>query len=193
MDATETRVHNRTSIPLLMAAGLSSGLLFLPSNTYSAFEGLVFGVFIACYFGYYEGHDNPYKIIAFIVLCGVSLPLAWFAGVGTMALQGGLDANSLDMPFSVLFVGGTVGAFMVLFATLLFAPPPRLGWSVSLLLGGSICGGILAVGGATIDKMLGHKTAINIHGVYMTWQTGVPLIMGTILAIERRNHKATVQ
>ena len=174
----------------LAAAGFASALISLPFNK-ELILGAIFGTVLVVYFLLFEGFRTPVRFFAFIVACGASYPLAILA-----VMFSGLTASeSLDITLAQYFVGGGVGAFIVLLAgMLLFGPPEMRGDTLGLAFFGALGGGILGLLGAELDRTVGlHKVGDLGVALFFVWQSGVALILGLLLRWGQKRYLSAPQ
>src|SRR5260370_36481745 len=117
------------------------------------FVGFVFGIALAGYFVVYEGYRNWAKVVGFVCACTAAYAAAVFFAfwLETNFPHDGSSMGSakLDIPMSVFFGAGFVGAVIVFSAGVFLFGSRNVGWkSLGQVLLWSIGGGVLgAVGG----------------------------------------------
>lgn len=176
----------RGSVVLLAFAGLGSALFTLATpfkGSVAEFSvGFVLGVSLSIYFVLYEGFRNPGKILTFICACSAAFPAAQFSALGLLFLfpsDASAGSAKFDIPMPVLFGAGWIGAFLVLTAGIFLFGPRIINWkSLRMVLVLSIAGGLLGLAGRDPNKML---------RLFLIWQPGVALLLGLLLARERRS------
>src|SRR5271169_863042 len=100
----------------LTALGFATAVVTVRFQDHWLIPGSVFGIAIALYLALFEGSRNSFRSLAFVVACSVSFPLSMLGTVG-MLFTGILGPTPLEhssFPPSTLFVGGGIGAFIVL-------------------------------------------------------------------------------
>jgi hypothetical protein len=143
--------------------------------------GLAYGTAVALYFVLIEGCRNVLKIVAFIASSASAFLVAFFFATSLFdKLPNGSDSARIRIPATVFEGAGFVGAYLILAAGLyLFGPRSPSWWSWLRLLIWAIGGAVLGGLGATPDGTL-------ISLLYLLWQPGVALLLGLMLATERR-------
>ena len=178
-------------------------------------EGPIFGGSIAAYCFFYDHRfRSVWKIAAFVIVCSaadVAATLVAFQVDSRIPHQGITFNGSagLDIPLSVFFAGGFIGAFIVLTAALFLFGLKTAGWGSSWkIVAGALIGGALGVAGWCSGPLLGralwiilqqshlrpsretYETAIQQQtpewvALIFVWQVGVALLVGLILRVER--------
>jgi hypothetical protein len=182
----------RTSVMLLTGAGFASSVLcaLLP-NSDPKLLGAFFGILLALYFALYEGVRTPLRLVIFICACSAAYPLSMFGAFGFGLIFHSLTASSSqsnEIPLIYMFVGGSIGASIVLISGMVLFGPPRAtdkAWGATLL--GAIGGGMFGLLGGAIDRMAGPVNNNTETGVFVVWQTGVALVLGALLDMARES------
>jgi hypothetical protein len=144
------------------------------------------------------------KAIGFVAACSAAFPLSFFGSFALLFLsrsilvlsQGFLGpihgserwgGGRLDIPLQLVFMGGTVGAFVVLLAAfLLFASANITGRSTGRLILWSLIGGVLGVIGWVAPSAMqsqpgqNHQDPVESTVLYVVWQTGVALCVAFV-------------
>ncbi len=176
-----------TSCAFLVLAGLASAAAaaFIPLPLT---VGLAYGIAIALYFVLAEGQRNLLKVVAFITASASAFLIAFFAAVFLSGIfPHDTDSARIGVPVPVFACAGFLGAYLVLAAALyLFGPQIRSGWSSLRILlwalGGAVLGGL----GAMADRTFIDSSQNRSFLLYLIWQPGVALLIGLMLAAERR-------
>jgi hypothetical protein len=108
----------------------------------------------------------------------------------------GLTASeSLGITLAQSFVGGGVGAFIVLLpGMLLFGPAEMRGDTLGLAFFGALGGGILGLLGAELDRAVGpHRAGDFGVSVFFVWQSGIALILGLLLRWGQKRYLSASQ
>ena len=211
---------SKTKIVIAFSAGLLAGLLsiampFLLRDRQAAlffglFVGDVFGVVFFVYFWVCQSVRSLQKAIGFILTSTFSYVLAFYVtsfSAMFLGLHGSTQANATGVGSELIgafFIGGTVGAFPVLFVALLFfSSEGRLSRVVTKSLVWSIAGGVLAtlgwalgpsLGGILVSA-LGQKAVLSSPGdagtdhyysLLLVWQSGMGLVLGILTEEEVR-------
>jgi len=178
---------------LLAAAGLGSAL-FTVMVDFAGYGqrvsvGLTFGVALAAYFVWYERYRNSARMAVFVAACTVAFDASMYAVFPLMILfpiNHSMSSARVDIPMSVFFGAGYVGAFIVLASgVFLFSARKPASKSLGIVALWSLGGGFLAVIGAAAD-------GIRTRGVYnsfllltLVWQPGAATLLGLLLEQER--------
>jgi hypothetical protein len=94
----------------------------------------------------------------------------------------GSSSQSNNIPLIYMFVGGSIGASIVLFSGMvLFGPSRVIGKTFGATLLCAIGGGIFGLLGGAIDRLVGPANNNTEAGVFVVWQTGVALLLGLLL------------
>lgn len=180
----------RTSLTLLTGAGFASSVLcvFLSNNDYHfLLPGALFGTTVALYFALAEDFRTPLRLLAFLCACSASYPLSMFSAFGYAIVIHQLTGtpaliNDLGVPLIDIFIGGCVGACVVLFSgILLFGPSAMSRWVIGAIVLCTVGGGVLGILGGEIDRQLSPANNNTQAGVFVVWQTGVALMLGLLL------------
>jgi len=185
--------RTRNSLVLLAATGLASAVLTLVAPFKTDFAeftvGFVFGVAVAVYFVFYEGHRNPAKIAAFVCVCTAAFPLSEsvaFRLVEIFHVNGSMGSARLDIPMPVFLGAGFMGALPVLAGGMFLFGPRNMSWaSLGKVLLWSIGGGFLGVVGGGADGILTHGTYNKMRLLFIIWQPGAALLLGMLLIRDR--------
>ncbi len=193
---TRTKKRLRWSFLAFPLAGLVSALLTikLRSNPFFAranpFGSLIFGLLMGSCFWIFFGLRSVSKVVLFVLIS----VLASFLSIGSSLLfVGSLGDDPRFLPESS--IGGYVGAFVILVATLLLVcPKPRLRHSLLKSLYWALAGGILA-GTAILAAPEFHGLRMRLDpgtqdqgiSVILVWQIGMALILAVLLWTERKN------
>ena len=185
--------RTRNSLALLATSGLASAVLTLVVPFKADFAeftvGFVFGVALAIYFVFYEGHRNPAKIAAFICVCTAAFPLSESVAyrlVEIFHVNASMGSARLDIPMPVFFGAGLIGALSVLAGGMFLFGPRSMSWaSLGRVLLWSIGGGFLGVLGGRADGILTHGTYNKMPLLFIIWQPGAALLLGLLLIRDR--------
>jgi hypothetical protein len=175
----------------LAAAGIASTLISIPFKDHQLFLGAIFGTVLVVYFALFEGFRTPVRFIAFIFWCSASYPLSILA-----VMFNGLTASaSLDITLAQFFVGGGVGAFVVLLpGLLLFGPAEMRGDALGLAFFGALGGGILGLLGGELDRAIGLPRSGDFGAsVFFVWQSGIAFILGLLLRWGQKRYLSAFQ
>lgn len=173
--------------------------------------GPIFGACIAIYFWFFARIRSIVKAVALLVVSTVAYYAATFSGMflgmfvsGALGLHPDGSSLSADMTpgmIAPMFVGGAVGAFMVLAAVLRLYSSDSWGHAAKKSLLGASVGGALGVVGWALGPSLGeavwsalnswhlsdlpHSTAaaggnLNFNSVHIVWQIGMSVVLGVI-------------
>ena len=119
----------------LTAVGLGSAVISARFQDDWLIPGAVFGIAIVLYLALFEGFRTPFRFAAFVFACSVSFPLS-LLGTTAILYTGAMGPTPLehsDFPPSLLFIGGGIGAFIVLLSgAMLFATPKLRGETVTI-------------------------------------------------------------
>ena len=174
------------------AAGFASALISLPFKGHSLIlDGAIFGTVLVVYFLLFEGFRTPVRFVAFLFACSASYPLAILA-----TMVNGLTASEdLSVTLAQYFMGGGVGAFIVLLAgTLLFGPAEMRGDTLGLAFFGALGGGILGLLGAELDRAVGLPKVGDLGvALFFVWQSGIALILGLLLRWGQKRYLSAPQ
>jgi hypothetical protein len=176
-----------------MAAGFVSAVISANFQNHLMILGAVFGVVIVLCLMLFEGIRAPFRIAAFILACSASFPLSI---LGAMVF-GIRTPQTMHISLLDLFVGGGIGAFLVLLSgILLFGPAGMRGESLGLAFLCSFCGSILGLLGGELNLALGHLQRGDSGSyfgswVFIVWQSGVALTLGVLLARGKRRWEPT--
>ena len=187
-------------VALLAITGLVSGMLTVVIQSYAVAgflcAGLVFGVSLGAYFVVSERIRPVGLAAAFLVastaaylmsLC--ALMFAWSVSVWVR----GIHTDAIELSGPLLFVGGWVGAVIVLVAGLvLFGPGAALTVrSLGRLALWGLVGAVLGPLGCACDSLLmrlmpalrsWNPEGFPAFSVHIGWQTGVALSLGLLLS-----------
>jgi len=108
----------------------------------------------------------------------------------------GLTASeSLDITLAQYFVGGGIGAFIVLLTgMLLFGPAEMRGDTLAMAFFGALGGGILGLLGAELDRTVGlHKVGDFGVALFFVWQSAIALILGLLLRWSQKRYLSAPQ
>jgi len=185
--------RTRNSLMLLAATGLVSAVLTLVAPFKTNFAeftvGSVFGVAVAVYFVFYEGHHNPAKIAAFVCVCTAAFPLSEFVAfrlVEIFRVNGSMGSARLDIPMPVFFGAGCMGALPILAGGMFLFGPRNISWaSLGKVLLWSLGGGFLGVVGGGADGILTQGTYNKMRLLFIIWQPGAALLLGLLLIRDR--------
>jgi hypothetical protein len=155
----------RSSLTLLAGAGLTSAIICLAvpgGGTAWLLPGAIFAITIIGYLALFERYRSRLRFLAFLCACSASYPLSMLGafGVGILfhSLIGG-SSQSPDVPLFYLFIGGGVGACIVLFSGVLLFGSVKMSRKASgAALLCAISGGILGLLGGEIDRPWSHAT-----------------------------------
>ena len=184
----------KSSVALLASAGLGSALLSMTITSVHNFEllfvGFVFGIVLAGYFVVYEGYRNWAKVIGFVCACTAAYAAAVFFAfwLETNFPDDGFSMSSakLDIPMSVFFGAGFVGAVIVFSAGVFLFGSRNVGWkSLVKVLLWSIAGGVLGVVGGVADGIRTDGTYHQMLLLFLVWQPGAAVLLGLLLRQER--------
>jgi hypothetical protein len=175
-----------------MAAGLVSALIAVNFLKHPALLGAVYGIAIVLCLVLFAGIRTPLRIVTFILACSAAFPLSIF---GAIVLKFGRP-QGMDSSLFNLFVGGCIGAFVVLlFGMLLFGPEKMRGQSLGVAFLCSFGGGILGLLGGALNLALGEHRSGDRGSylgpwVFIIWQCGVALMLGLLLAWGERQSES---
>jgi hypothetical protein len=144
---------------------------------------------MVAYFSLFEGYRTYLKFLAFICACSAAYPLSIVAAVGAGMLLRMFGSSPFN-PLFYLFIGGGVGACIVLVCGLLLFDSMTM--SRQALGKAFICaigGGVLGLLGGEIDQQLGSAVNNRQAGPFILWQGGIALMLGVLL--RRRKSTAT--
>ena len=216
--------HSIVVVASGLVAGLIAGILTIvgPSSIprwgpliyagalFGIFLGDIFGVFIAVYLSLVVASRSLLRVIGFIFASTFAYILAYYTTMFSADFIGfsntpGPDYGQLSAaPVSAFFLGGTVGAFVVVLAALLHFP---VGATLSRIFGKallwSLWGGILgALGwasgpllGGIVLRALGKEAVISSPGdggtdyyyaIILVWQAGMGLVLGIVFTREKK-------
>ena len=148
---------------------------------------LVFGVFLSGWFWVFPGLRSIGKTVVFILVSPAALVVAILSAIPFV--------NGRDPQYSAEFVGGYVGAFVILLtALLLLAHQPRLLRSITKSLCWAIAGGVLAIIGMASGPEF-HVLRIRLDprrtdsdiSLLFVWQVGMALVFALMLWFEERS------
>jgi hypothetical protein len=184
----------KSSVALLGFAGLVSALVSSTVNLHDFelfFVGLAFGVALAGYFVLYEGNDNWAKMAGFVCACTAAYAAAFFFAVWleTSFPHAGSSMSSakLDIPMSVFFAAGFVGAVIVFTAGVFLFGSRHVGWkSLGRVLLWSLGGGVLGAVGGAADGIRTNGTYHQMLLLFLVWQPGAAVLLGLLLSRERK-------
>jgi hypothetical protein len=113
------------------------------------------------------------------MVCSAAYPLSTLA----VAFSHLGASESLGFTLAQFFMGGCVGAFIVLLAgMLLFGPAEMRGDTLGLAFFGALAGSILGLLGGELDRAVGpHRAGDFGASVFFVWQSGIALILGLLL------------
>ena len=182
------------SSAILALAGLGSALISVTVNSLGDFEvffvGFAFGVALASYFVVYEEYRNWAKLGGFICSCTAAYPAAFLIAfwLETIPPHDGSSMSSakLDIPMSVFFGAGFVGAMIVFSAGVFLFGSRSVGWkSIAQVLLYSIGGGTLGAVGGAADGILTSGTYHQMRLLFLVWQPGAAVLLGLLLRQQR--------
>ncbi len=196
-------------IALLAITGLVSGLLTVVIQSYAVagflFAGLVFGVSLGAYFVLSERVRPVSLAAAFLVVSTAAYLISLWALFSAWSFSvwvRGIHTDVIELSPPLLFVGGWVGAVIVLATGLvLFGPAAAL---TVRSLGGlalwGLVGAVMGPLGCACDSLLmrlmpalrswnpEHFPPSTVH---VGWQTGVALSLGLLLLREQAESATT--
>lgn len=151
---------------------------------------VAFGVFLSGWFWVFPGLRSIGKTMIFILVSPAALVLAILSAIPFV--------NGPDPQYSAEFVGGYVGAFVILLAALLLlARQPRLLRSIAKSLCWAIAGGALAIiGMASGPEFHSLRMRLDPHqpdsdiSLLFVWQIGMALIFALMLWFEEKRSRA---
>jgi hypothetical protein len=187
----------RTSPALLALAGLISGALTIVVSSVPRMQdigvGFVFGLVLIGYFKGYEKQRSSLKLALFLCICTIAWPASNLSAYGAMAIGLALslaNPESINVPLPVFFVGGFMGALIVLGAgTTLFGHRQLNGRAVGIALLYSVGCGVLGVIAAAADGIRTEGTYHNMRYLPLIWQPGTALMLGLLI---RKDRESTV-
>ena len=178
--------------PLL---GIASALVAISMRStqfgrFNPFGSLGFGVFLGGWFWVIPGLRSIWKTLVFILVSPAALVLAIVSAVPVV--------DGTTPPSSAEFVGGYVGAFVILLAALLLlARQPRLLLSIAKSLCWAIAGGVLAIiGMASAPEFHGLRMRLDPHqpdsdiSLLFLWHIGMALVFALMLWFEENRSRA---
>jgi hypothetical protein len=169
----------------LTVAGLVTAVVSVRFQDRWLIPGAVYGIAIALYLALFEGSRNPLRSVAFVFACSVSYPLSMFGTMGMLftGILGPTPLEHTNFPPSALFIGGGIGAFIVLLSgTLLFAKSTLRGATLGIVLLCSLGGSILGFLGGELNPAVVQQRSSNLGApVFEIWQSGVALMLSLLL------------
>jgi hypothetical protein len=184
----------KSSLSLLAIAGIASAVFtltdFITGDLAQYSVGFIFGLALAIYFALREGERNPTKIVAFLGACTAAYAASMFSAFrldGIFRASSSMGSSRLDIPMSVFFGAGCVGAFIVLAAGIFLFRSQDISWnSVGRVLLWSLGGGVLGVMGGGADGLRTRGTYNNFWLLFLVWQPGAAALLGLLLNRERK-------
>ncbi len=195
---------SRWSFIAFPIAGLLSALLAVCFNLHSLvgdsgsflLSGGTFGAVNAICFYWFFNLRSIWKMIAFIVVCVV----ADYASL--LAAAWAYTSSSAQYSMAI-FVGGFIGAFIVLLAAQLLFSHAMNFFSLLLLVCGALVGGVLGVMGQAAGPLFYpirvHLPTMKFNGndsdvsVTVLWQTGMACVLSLLMWIELRSARKLAQ
>jgi hypothetical protein len=173
------------------AAGFVSAVISVNFPNHLLILGAIFGVAIVLYLALFEGIRTPFRFAAFLFACTASFPLSI---LGTIVF-GIRTPQSAAISLYDLFVGGGIGAFVVLLSgMLLFGPAEMRGDTLGLAFFGALGGSILGLLGGELDRAVGpHKAGDLGASVFFVWQSGIALLLGLLLRWGQKRYLSASQ
>lgn len=181
------------------ALAADSGLWALRLMAMPFLLGSVFGAVFAIWFWIGMEKRSVSKALGFTVACAAAYIAASFSSVFSVGLFGGLDLNNdsrmiAGSPPGSFFIGGTVGAFIVLAAALfLFSDEGKPLRMLSRAMAYSPLGGAfgLAAWGACSlldpEKPSGSGNGVlELMLLWLLWQSGMGALLGNLCVPENR-------
>lgn len=160
------------------------------------FGGVVFGALLLVCIWLLFGFTPIWKSLAFVIISAATAYLSFFSALLTWGVL-----KNFPPYLPNIFVGGTVGAFLLLSAaSLLFVPFLKWSRSLSSSLYWAWVGGVLAVLGQVCGRRFHNLTLrLDPHQVdwdvslIFIWQTGTASVLGLMLWFQNRySHSAVV-
>jgi hypothetical protein len=180
-------------------AGMTSALvtiwgMWTPFGRVNPFGSLAFGVFLSGCFWVFLGLRSFWKTVVFTV---VSVAAALISILSGFLVTGTLGENS-QIYLPEIFVGGYVGAFVIVLAAMvLLAPEVRLLRSVVKSACWGLAGGVLArIGMAAgpefhaLRMRLDPKVPDSDMSLLFIWQIGVAFVLALVFWTERKYSQA---
>src|SRR6185437_12041530 len=170
-----------TLVILLAAAGLISSLLTTSLSGTGLLGGVVFGAVMSVSFAATGISRDFWGAVRFTIVCTAAYFIALFAAVGGQLItQLVIPGERWSMGHAetaspiAFFVGGTVGAFLVLGEWFFLVQPERK-WELSAIRGlrWSPVGGVLGAAGSLLSSPAGPPS-----GLFVIWQTGMGALLG---------------
>lgn len=202
----EQRAYCWITLALL---GSTSGILTMTGpyltgdGGYLATGGL-FGLALATYFFLSNGNRSLLKGILFVIFSVVAYCLAtWGAMASSLLFRSG----TTEAPPSAMFVGGAIGAFLLLVLVQFLLQPVAPGkFIVKKAAIWSLAGGALGVLGWELGPSLGRflwsllplrawpgPDSFQQFSLYFVWQTGMALVVGFIDSADQRRGVASAE
>jgi hypothetical protein len=178
--------------------------LFYLNTAFGVFIGNIFGLVISVYAWVVLRQRSVMRAVGFVLSCTAAYVLAFFStlflGAGHLSQRGG--GAVADSPAWVFFVGGAIGAVVVLVAALLlYSNEHGAAQMVSLVAGGSLVGGILGVVGWAFGPSVLGRSMLSLidpgspslrpyanqdvfyeFSLYLVWQTGMGAVLGVLFS-----------
>jgi hypothetical protein len=155
--------RTRQLMPILGFAGFFSAMLAICAPVHEGFgyllPGALFGAALSICFWFSKILNVFWKLLTITAVFSIALPLSAIVGIGVEYFypSGHEPGKSWsEVSSAALFVGGTIGAFL-LFATIFFFANLEISWKRVLLsaIGWSPVGGVLAIVGWNLGPWLG--------------------------------------
>lgn len=174
---------NRRLIAGLAVAGLASGVLSAISGELFSnipklqewrlliyVQGAIFGVIVSAYFAIFLRVRSWARLLLLIAASEAAYFLAIVLGVYTVVSFRPLGWSMDSATYVGMFLGGLVGAFVLLTAAQLLLPTSRK-WKVVLTrtILWSLAGGLLGVVGYALGGSLGKLLWLALHAVRLTF------------------------
>ncbi len=200
--------HPRVAIPFGLIAGLVAGFLtILIHNWMFLFVGDIFGAVFALYFWVFYGRRSIAKALGLVLASTVAYIAAFFTTMGVSMQLGPNpirdstlgEAGRAPGPPLAFFVGGTVGALLVLVAVELLFSRRSLVGMLPRTLGGGVVGGVLGAFGWLLGPSLGKVLLVSLYSptspgdtstpyslsCFLIWQAGMGVFLSILAAGEK--------
>ncbi|MGB2678336.1 MAG: hypothetical protein WAN12_14720 [Candidatus Acidiferrum sp.] len=177
--------------------------MFYLNTVFGVFIGSIFGLVFSVYFWVVLRNRSVVRAVAFVLSSTAAYVLAFFSTLllGASHLNDRGGGAIADSPAWVFFIGGVIGAVVVLIAALLLHSNEHDVAKIVLLAAGwSLIGGILGVAGWGLGPSLGRgitsvvdpkslalrpyapEDALYEFSLYFVWQAGMGGVLGVLFS-----------
>jgi hypothetical protein len=170
------------------------GSLFSPFGV-----GHIFGLVLAAYYWIVLDSRSIAKALGFVFASTAAFAAAWWLTFWISSRFGKISGDPPG-PLPAFFLGGAVGAFLIVFAAQLLFGSCNVRHALMLSLGWCSLGGVLGALGWALGPSLGKGASFLVgspaaqgadslanysFSCFLTWQTGMGQILDNLLASER--------